>query len=184
MIAKGLDFEDVTLVGVVNGDATLNIPDYRSAERTFDLLNQVSGRSGRGKKSGKVIIQGFNLEHYSIKYASCHDYISFYNEEMKIRRSLNYPPYTDLTLIRLVSQDYDSAYKECIKIKSYLKKNDIKVLGPSSANVPKINNKYYLHLILKYKKLESIYKYLVYINDRYKVNNKINIEIDINPKKI
>lgn len=184
MIAKGLDFEDVTLVGVVNGDATLNIPDYRSAERTFDLLNQVSGRSGRGKKSGKVIIQGFNLEHYSIKYASCHDYISFYNEEMKIRRSLNYPPYTDLTLIRLVSQDYDSAYKECIKIKSYLEKNDIKVLGPSSANVPKINNKYYLHLILKYKKLESIYKYLVYINDRYKVNNKINIEIDINPKKI
>ena len=118
MIAKGLDFEDVTLVGVINGDATLNIPDFRSGERTFDLLNQVAGRSGRGTKDGKVIIQG-----------------------------------------------------------------NIKVLGPSS-NINKINNKYYIHLVLKYKKLESIYKYILYIVDKYKLNKKINVEIDINPKKI
>ena len=183
MIAKGLDFEDVTLVGVINGDSTLNIPDFRSGERTFDLLNQVAGRSGRGAKDGKVIIQGFNLDHYSIKYASIHDYISFYKEEMKIRKSLCYPPYIDLTLIKIVSTDYNLAYKESVKIKEYLDKYNIKVLGPSS-NINKINNKYYIHLILKYKKLESIYKYITYIVDKYKLNKKINVEIDINPKKI
>ena len=183
MIAKGLDFEDVTLVGVINGDATLNIPDFRSGERTFDLLNQVAGRSGRGTKDGKVIIQGFNLDHYSIKYASVHDYVSFYNEEMKIRKSLSYPPYIDLTLIKIVSTDYNLAYSESVKIKEYLVKYNIKVLGPSS-NINKINNKYYIHLVLKYKKLESIYKYILYIVDKYKLNKKINVEIDINPKKI
>ena len=183
MIAKGLDFEDVTLVGVINGDSTLNIPDFRSGERTFDLLNQVAGRSGRGTKDGKVIIQGFNLDHYSIKYASVHDYVSFYKEEMKIRKSLSYPPYIDLTLIKIVSTDYNLAYRESVKIKEYLVKYNIKVLGPSS-NINKINNKYYIHLVLKYKKLESIYKYILYIVDKYKLNKKINVEIDINPKKI
>ena len=87
MISKGLNFPDVTLVGVINGDATLNIPDFRSAERTFELLNQVAGRAGRGEKQGKVIIQGFNINHYSIVAASEHNYIKFYNEEMRIRKS-------------------------------------------------------------------------------------------------
>ena len=102
---------------------------------------------------------------------------------MKIRKSLCYPPYIDLTLIKIVSTDYNLAYKESVKIKEYLDKYNIKVLGPSS-NINKINNKYYIHLILKYKKLESIYKYITYIVDKYKLNKKINVEIDINPKKI
>lgn len=80
MVAKGLDFENVTLVGVINADASLNIPDYRSAERTFDLLSQVSGRAGRGKLDGEVILQGFNMDHYSILAASIHDYKAFYNK--------------------------------------------------------------------------------------------------------
>ena len=183
MIAKGLDFENVTLVGVINGDASLNIPDYRSAERTFDLLNQVAGRSGRGKLKGNVIIQGFNLDHYSIKYASQHDYVSFYNAELKIRKMLNYPPYTDLTLIKVVGNDYDICYKEAIKIKTFLLKYNIKVLGPSDSNVSKINNKYYIQIILKYKKLKNIYKYLLLIKDMY-TDSKINIDIDISPKRI
>ena len=143
MIAKGLDFENVTLVGVINGDATLNIPDYRAGERTFDLLNQVAGRSGRGKKSGKVIIQGFNLDHYSIKFASLHDYKSFYKEEMNIRHQLLYPPYIDITLIKISSSDYNMAYSEAIKIKRYLDNNNVKSLGPSNSNMVRINNKYY-----------------------------------------
>ena len=184
MIAKGLDFENVTLVGVVNGDATLNIPDYRAAERTFDLLNQVAGRSGRGNKSGKVIIQGFNLDHYSIKYASMHDYKSFYKEEMNIRKKLLYPPYIDLALIKISSNNYEEAYKEAIKIKNYLDKYKIKLLGPSNSNMARINNKYYLQIILKYKSLKEIYEYLKYIVDIYKNNKKVNVDIDINPKKI
>ena len=93
MVAKGLDFENVTLVGVINADASLNIPDYRSAERTFDLLSQVSGRAGRGKLDGEVILQGFNMDHYSILAASIHDYKAFYNKELQIRKKLDYPPY-------------------------------------------------------------------------------------------
>ena len=184
MIAKGLDFENVTLVGVVNGDATLNIPDYRAAERTFDLLNQVAGRSGRGNKSGKVIFQGFNLDHYSIKYASMHDYKSFYIEEMNIRKKLLYPPYIDLALIKISSSNYEEAYKEAIKIKNYLDKYKIKLLGPANSNMARINNKYYIQIILKYKSLKEIYEYLKYIVDIYKNNKKVNVDIDINPKKI
>ncbi len=184
MIAKGLDFEDVTLVGVVNGDATLNIPDYRSAERTFDLLNQVAGRSGRGNKKGRVIIQGFNLDHYSIKFASQHDYISFYTEEMNIRKKLSYPPYIDLTLIKISSKNYEDAYSEAVKIKNYLDKYNLKTLGPSNSNMAKINNKYYIQIIIKYKSLKEIYNYLEYISNIYKNNKKVNVDIDINPKKI
>ena len=184
MIAKGLDFANVTLVGVINGDATLNIPDYRASERTFDLLNQVAGRSGRGNKKGKVIIQGFNLDHYSIKYASVHDYKSFYKEEMNIRKKLLYPPFIDLTLIKISSMNYEDAYSEAIKIKNYLDKYNIKLLGPSNSNMARINNKYYIQIILKYKSLKGIYEYLKYIINIYKNNKKVNVDIDINPKKI
>ena len=106
MIAKGLDFENVTLVGVINADISLNFPDFRSSEITFDLLNQVSGRSGRGRKKGKVLIQTFNKDHYAIKYSKNNDYISFYNEELSIRRKLNYPPFCYICLIRIISKDY------------------------------------------------------------------------------
>lgn len=184
MIAKGLDFEDVTLVGVINGDAQLNIPDYRSSERTYNLLNQVAGRSGRSKKSGRVIIQGFNIDHYSIKYASKHDYKGFYNEEMSIRKVLKYPPYINLTLIKISGYNYEECYNEASKISTYLKNNTKAIiLGPSNSNMSKINNKYYVQIILKYKKLIDIYKDLEYIDNQYK-KNKINVEIDINPKKI
>ena len=99
MIAKGLDFENVTLVGVINADISLNFPDFRSSEVTFQLLNQVSGRSGRGKKKGKVLIQTFNPLHYAIKYSALNDYKSFYNEEIAIRKKLNYPPFCYICLI-------------------------------------------------------------------------------------
>jgi primosomal protein N' (replication factor Y) len=186
MISKGLDFDDVTLVGVINGDASLNIPDFRSSERTFALLNQVAGRSGRSKKEGKVIIQGFNLDHYSIVMASKHDYIGFYNEEMNIRRLLKYPPYFNLTLIKISGLKYDDIYNESHKIFNYLKTN-IKqsiLLGPSNCNIPKINNKYYMQIIIKYKNTNLIMDSLRFINDKYRKDNKVNVDIDINPKKI
>lgn len=186
MISKGLDFDDVTLVGVVNGDATLNIPDFRSGERTFSLLNQVAGRSGRKKVDGKVIIQCFNTDHYSIKCASTHDYLNFYKEDMMIRKKLNYPPYYNLCLIKLVSLDYSLLNNEANKIKNYLEKNmnNVTILGPSLSVIPKIYNKYYMQIIIKYKNLKDIYNELKFILDKYKLNNKIIIDIDFNPKKI
>lgn len=186
MISKGLDFEDVTLVGVINGDASLNIPDFRSSERTYALLNQVAGRSGRSKKKGKVIIQGFNIDHYSIVKASKHDYIGFYNEEMNIRKILSYPPYYNLTLIKISGKNYNEVYEEANKIYSYLNKNinNVIILGPSNCNIPKINNKYYMQIILKYKNTNLIINSLIFINNRYKKNNKVNVDVDINPKNL
>lgn len=187
MIAKGLDFPNVTLVGVVSGDASLNIPDFRSAERTFQLLNQVAGRAGRSAKEGKVIIQGFNMNHYSIRYAATHNYIDFYQEEMEIRKNLNYPPYCNLCLIKIVGSDYNLVNCEANKIANYLKNNlrdKATVLGPSSALMPKINNKYYINVILKYKKTEYVLSALNFIKDKYKENKKINLDIYINPNQI
>lgn len=187
MIAKGLDFPSVTLVGVVSGDASLNIPDFRSAERTFQLLNQVAGRAGRSEKLGKVIIQGFNMNHYSIRYASTHNYTAFYEEEMKIRRDLKYPPYYNLCLIKVCGTDYNMVSDAAKKIANYLKReleNKAIVLGPTSANIPKINNTYYLNIILKYKKTEYIVSSLNFIKDEYKENRKINLDIYLNPNQI
>ena len=183
MIAKGLDFENVTLVGVVNGDASLNIPDFRNGEKTFSLLSQVSGRAGRGNKKGKVIIQGFNLNHFSILKASVHDYIGFYDEEMKYRKMLKYPPYYNMTKIRIIGSEYDYCYNEASKICNHLRKNvsDVIVLGPSNSFMPKINNKYYIEITLKYKKSDTLFKNLVFINNKYMIDKKLKIEIDINP---
>ena len=185
MISKGLDFPYVTLVGVINGDASLNIPDFRSAERTFQLLNQVSGRSGRSDKKGEVIIQGFNMDHYSIIKAKENDYIGFYNEEINIRKTLSYPPYFDLCLIKISGKNYDLVNKESNKIGYYLKSNlnDI-VLGPSNPSLYKINNIYSMQIIIKYKKLDSIKESLSFVKQKYQDNKYIDIEIDNNPIKI
>lgn len=184
MISKGLDFDDVTLVGVINGDATLNIPDFRSGEKTYSLLNQISGRSGRSKKEGKVIIQCFNTDHYSIKCAANNDYLSFYREDMSIRKKLNYPPYCNLCLIKLVGTDYNELYNESNKIKECLNNSNCIVLGPSPCTIPKIYNKYYIQIIIKYKSIKDLYNNFKFIIDKSKINNKISVEIDLNPKKM
>ena len=183
MIAKGLDFPKVTLVCVVNGDASLNIPDFRSSERTFELLSQVSGRAGRNKLLGEVIIQGFNVDHYSIVCAKENDYESFYDEEMRIRKTLKYPPFYNLCLIKVSGKNYDEVYDEASKIVSYLKNNlNNIILGPASASMPKVNNIYYVQVIIKFKKTKDILESLKFIKNHYK--NKINVDIDLNPLKI
>lgn len=185
MIAKGLDFPYVTLVGVINGDASLNVPDFRSAERTFQLLNQVSGRSGRGELSGDVIIQGFNMDHYSIVKASENDYEGFYNKEIEIRKVLCYPPYYDLCLVKISGKNYDIVNREANKISVYLKNNSNNIiLGPSNASLYKINNIFYMQIIIKYKKIDSIKMNLNFIKEKYLNNKDVDIEIDNNPIKI
>ena len=185
MIAKGLDFANVTLVGVLNGDATLNIPDFRSAERTYQLLNQVSGRSGRGEKLGEVVIQTFNTEHYSIVKSSQNDYEGFYEEEMKIRKKLSYPPFSNLALIKIKGTNYDEILVEANKIKKYLSDNiNYPILGHSSANILKINNIYHIQIIIKYKKIKEIFEYIEFVYNKYKLNTKVIVEVDFNPIKI
>ena len=185
MIAKGLNFPKVTLVGVLNGDASLNIPDFRSGERTFQLLNQVAGRAGRSDLLGEVIIQAFNIDHYSLVYAKKHDYLSFYNEEMRIRKILKYPPFYNLCVIKIQGVDNIKCEEEANKIISYLKHNlkDEIILGPSPSVIPKINNIYYYQIIIKYKDTKKIYSHLKFINDKY-LNSKVNVGIDFNPNKI
>ena len=186
MISKGLDFPKVTLVGVINADQSLNIPDFRSSERTFQLLNQVAGRAGRSDLKGEVIFQGFNMDHYSIIKACTNDYIGFYNEELKIRRILNYSPYYNLCLIKVKDKDYDNAYNEANKIVNHLKNKNLTnviVLGPSSSMIPKINNIYNLQVIVKFKNTNELMKELIFINDRYRTS-KVIVDIDINPIRL
>lgn len=186
MIAKGLDFPNVTLVGVLNADIGLNFPDFRSSETTFSLLNQVLGRSGRGNKEGKVLIQTFNPEHYAIAYTKNHDYLGFYNEEMKIRKILKYPPYYYICSIKIISKDYNLASKSSYDVVNYLKqniKNEI-ILGPSVCNVFKVNNNYRFQIIIKYKDVNNILEYLTNIEHHYFNKKDIKVEIDFNPLKL
>ncbi|MEE3342904.1 MAG: primosomal protein N' [Bacilli bacterium] len=187
MIAKGLDFPLVTLVGVINADASLNIPDFRSSERTFQLLSQVAGRAGRSNLKGEVIIQTYNNNHYSIVMASHHNYLAFYQEEMKIRKQLNYSPYYYIILVTIITKDYELSFKEASKVGEYLRNNlssNTYVLGPAMANIFKMNNTYRQNCIIKYRKDPNLNKILLDLDTHYKSNSKVNIEIDISPNHL
>ena len=186
MIAKGLDFPLVTLVGVVSVDSSLMAPDFRASENTFQLLSQVAGRAGRSTSKGEVIIQTYNPDHYSIMLAKNHDYLKFYKEEMSIRKMLKYPPYYYLTLVSISSRDYEGGFKEANKIGNYLRSklgNSI-ILGPTTSSAFKINNIYHYQIIIKYQKEDNLISTLNFIIDMYKNNNRIDVEVDFNPIRI
>lgn len=183
IVAKGLDFSDVTLVGVINADTSLNIPDFRSSENTYSLLSQVAGRSGRSSKAGKVLIQTFNPDHYAISFVKHHDYLGFYNEEMKIRKRLGYPPFYFLCYLKISGKEADYLFQESLKIKRSLERNlqYTTILGPTTLAVFKVNNIYRYGIILKYKKEDMLYDILLKIQNHYKNNHKIKVDIDFNP---
>ena len=183
MIAKGLDFPLVTLVGVINADTILNLPDFRSSEKTYDLISQVSGRAGRSNLKGKVVIQTYNKDNYAIKLTSLNNYEEFYNEEIAIRKKLYYPPYSFIALIRVGGKDFNNTIKEANKIGDYLRRNIDKeiVLGPSVASLSRINNIYYFEVIIKYRDKDNIIKLLNEVRDITISNSKINVQFDINP---
>ena len=186
MISKGLDFANVTLVGVINGDASLNIPDFRNSERTFQLLNQVAGRAGRASKPGEVIIQGFNIDHYSITLAAKHDYNKFYEEELKVRKILKYPPFCNLCFVKISSKNFNYLDSEGKKIAHFLQSKlpcNV-VLGPALASIPKLNNVYNMQIIIKYKTIKDIYKEIDYLVNHYKSDSKLTFQIDINPLRM
>ncbi|NLC66622.1 MAG: primosomal protein N' [Clostridium sp.] len=191
MISKGLDFKNVTLVGVLAADLSLNMPDYRSSEDTFQLITQVSGRSGRGEKEGEVIVQTYSPENKAIINAKNYDYDSFYRDEIIKRQALNNPPFSKIYEIALSSTS-KKLLVDNIKIvgdliKDKLKdKSDIIILGPTSNLIGKINNNYRWHIILKGNisyELGAKIKDLVYKTLR-KHQRKIKINIDINPTSL
>ena len=184
MIAKGLDFPLVTLVGVISIDSSLMAPDFRASENTFDLLSQVSGRAGRSTSRGEVIVQTYNPDHYSITLSKNHDYFGFYKEEMQIRKMLKYPPYYYLTLISISSKEYELGFKEANKIGNYLRSKlntTTIILGPSMASIFKVNNIYHYQIIIKYRKDDNLINTLKFIINMYKTNNKVSVEVDFNP---
>ena len=183
IVAKGLDFDNVTLVGVINGDTSLMIPDFRSSENTFALLSQVAGRSGRSNKKGEVVIQTFNPNHYAIMYAKRHDYVGFYNQEMLVRKKLKYPPYYYICYLRISGLDNNLILTEASKIKRSLTRNlaDEIILGPSPCSVSRVRKMYRYGIIIKYKSDTLLLNILDKIIDHYKANNKVTIDIDFNP---
>lgn len=187
MIAKGLDFPNVVLVGVISADSSLNVPDFRSSERTFELLTQVSGRSGRGVDAGEVIVQSFDTGHYSLEYARRQDYVGFYREEMKMRKVLKYSPYYYIVVVSVLSKDYKEGMREARKVGGYLRSKldgEAIVLGPAMANVFKMNNVYRYKCTVKYRKSDKLEEVLTFIDGIYRDNVRVSIEVDVGPSRM
>lgn len=190
MIAKGLDFEKVTLVGVINADTGLNLPDFRSAEKTFQLLTQVAGRTGRGKYRGEVIIQTYNPEHYVMHLAQEHDYEQFFYYEMRRRHIGQYPPYFFTTLVKVSSKHKGNAQTMIYQLKNQLQQavdeagQDLLVLGPSTGGIERINDYYNYHLLLKYKDRHQVQTVLseVLMQAQEEQKRGIFISIDHEPQ--
>jgi len=189
MIAKGHDFPNVTLVGVLAADSILNTGDYRATERTFQLITQVAGRAGRGTISGRVIIQTYNVENYSIECACAQDYEGFFEKELMVRKKLSYPPFTNIGSILLSGINDRMVYNKAVSIKKYVDRyfdcdTDIDILGPSRSLVSKIKNKYRWRIIIKYKDMERLIDVLTKVLDNFyekQDKNGITISVDINP---
>ncbi len=181
MIAKGLDFEKVTLVGIVNGDALLNRSDYRCAELTYDLLEQACGRSGRGMYKGEVIIQAYDTTHYAITCAAKHDYVSFFQQEMKYRHLASYPPYAYLASMIFIHKDDEIAKEDAFKVKEQLHVcAGYRVLGPSA--LLKIKNKYRYRILLKGKNQNQLNEVVREVYQCHcKNKKKSRIEVDLQP---
>lgn len=187
MISKGLDFPLVTLVGIINADTSLNIPDFRAGETTFTLLHQASGRSGRKDKEGEVVIQTFNPDNYVIKYAQKGSYDDFYLEEMYYRHKLKYPPYYFIVSLKIIGKEYNECLKKSEEVKKFLNQNlpkEMIILGPSMAAVFRFKNTYRMQVLIKYKKEENLKKVLKLLENSF-LDDKNNIlEIDFNPLRI
>ncbi len=191
MVAKGLNFPNVTVVGVIGADSAANSSDYRSFERSFSLLTQVFGRAGRGDSAGVAIIQTTDPESNLIRLAASQDYDSFYNGEMNVRKMLTYPPYCDLAQITVQSSDKDDAQSVSKEVFSRLTEAlssnyadvKVKILGPSAAACVKINNKYRYRLLIKARNCKRLRELLRFAVD-IKTKKDTSLFVDINPETI
>ncbi|MFT9030764.1 MAG: primosomal protein N' [Leuconostoc pseudomesenteroides] len=186
MIAKGLDFPDVTLVGVLNADTALGLPDFHASERTFQLLTQVSGRAGRAQKSGEVVVQTFNPQHYAIVFAQQHDYEGFYHQEMRARHAGNYSPYYYTVQIQASHSDENQAALQMLQVARWLRAHvdqDVIVLGPSPKPIAKMRNRYYFQIILKFKQRDMVDNLLKTLQNRSQ-NSKGDLRLSIDREPV
>lgn len=185
MIAKGLDFPKVTLVGVISADTALNLPDFRSGERTFNLLTQVAGRAGRGDLGGKVIIQTYTPAHYSIQAAKNHDYHSFYEKEISFRKELNLPPFCHMVRLMLRGRKEEKVLKVSHALRERLLKGDrskkVEVVGPAPAPVSRMKGMYRWNLFLKADKVEDVVSLLKKVLGNRRREGGIIITVDVDP---
>ncbi len=180
MIAKGLDFPDVTLVGVINADTALGLPDFRSSERTFQLLTQVSGRAGRAEKPGEVFIQTYNPEHYAIQLAQHHDYERFFAYEMHMRHTGGYPPYYFTFKLTVSHEDEDQAAKAVFRLADMLHKRlsaDSVILGPTRGAIARLKRRYYYQIVVKYKKEPNLAQILADMQEETQKSSRSGFQI-------
>jgi primosomal protein N' (replication factor Y) len=188
MITKGHDYPNVTLVGVLSADTSLNIPDFRAAERTFQVLTQVSGRGGRGDTPGRVIVQTFNPDHYPIQRAREHDCLGFYADEISIRRELSYPPFSRMVNFRISSLRKESAMRCASKIASIARQlscngnmeNKVKIMGPAEAPIAKIKGRYRWHMLLMGENVSTLHRLTRDILANTKTTDS-TVTVDVDP---
>ena len=188
MIAKGLDFPNVTLVGVLNADTALNLPDFRSSERTFQLLTQVAGRAGRAEKAGQVLIQSYNPQHYAIRFAKDQDYEGFYAYEMGIRRQLGYPPYYFTIGITLSHKKEEEVIKRAYEVMNILRSGlseTSKILGPTPKPIARTHNLYHYQILIKYRLEDELGPTLnqVLALTQERENSELRLSIDHEPQQ-
>lgn len=185
MIAKGLDFPDVTLVGVLNADTGLELPDFRASEHTFDLLAQVSGRAGRADKPGHVIIQTFNPDHYAIRLAQAHDYDRFFATEMNVRYRGGYPPYYYTVRVMASHEQEAVAAKAMIRISEQIKRSvapSTIILGPSPRPIARMKRRYYYQLVIKYKQDPQLHRILTTVLTETQPRGFRDLQVSIDPE--
>lgn len=191
MVSKGLDFKNVTLVGILAADMSINIPDYRAAERTFQIITQVAGRAGRGDKQGEVLIQTYTPQHYSLQYAVNYDYEGFYEKEFTVRAMMKYPPFGKLLLINGRSKKEELLKNFMHKITMMIKPLvesclDIEILGPIPCMISKVKENYRWQIVIK-GEFDSYFskniKEILY-DENKNVYNDIRISMDINPNNL
>jgi primosomal protein N' (replication factor Y) len=185
MVAKGLDFPRVNLVGVISADTALNLPDFRSGERTFNLLTQVGGRTGRGESEGKVFIQTFVPDHYAIDASITHNYNQFYRREIKSRKELNLPPFTHLVSLLLRGRNQDKVQKMIVDLAARLKKKSsskhIQVLGPAPAPISRLRGNYRWHILLKGEDVSALTELLHKALKDFKRYKGLILTVDVDP---
>jgi primosomal protein N' (replication factor Y) len=187
MVAKGLDIERVTLVGVLAADAAFNMPDYRSIERGFQLLTQVAGRAGRGKRPGLVVLQTYNTEMPALAWACAHDYQSFYQNELANREAFDYPPFSQILRIVAAAEDPLIAERECERlaegianyVEEFLDPAQMQILGPAPCLIEKLRNKFRVHLIVKNKAGEQGRALLAQFFRTASVREGVQVAIDV-----
>jgi primosomal protein N' (replication factor Y) (superfamily II helicase) len=190
MVAKGHDFPNVTLVGILAADSLLNIGDYRASERAFQLITQAAGRAGRDKLPGRVVIQTYNTDDFSIQAACSHDYKSFYRQEIKVRKNLGYPPYTNISTVVLSGLNDKAVQNGTYLVIKHINKlfrgweKKVEMLGPVRAPIQKIKNRYRWRVVIKCNDVEKLTDVLTSVLDVcYKIvaKNGVDIGVDINP---